>query len=490
MEETGSCSVAVTKFDVTAVAKRYIGLHPYVLIILYGWIVIMSSSIYYNWPSMSRLMIRNGIYEWHCDPLEIEGKDVSEIKCEAQRLHLAHLFVVIHGVDMTASLITGFIIERYTQRYVLVAGELCACLAWSMLAMGLKSDFWVAFAFSLVGLSGACIFMVCLNVLEFFPDNRGFAICFLISLADDLSVVVPLILNGIYTLLGNDKFYLVSIVYLLSSALPGLCIAFLAMPNKSWSYYIKKYKQEELAASVAEVETPENLGCAVYEEPKKGIKGFLSTVYEAFAPSLRYACSLPFAECAITFIVMAHGAIFMQNLFLKNYDHDAQMKLASEIMLAFAPIPGILMGICMDKFGIVRISFLITIAYAAIFVLLHLKTTWSGYTAITLLMCIFSAVYPVMVAYIVELFPADIMTPLTGIMLFIGGVVALVGIEHHLLATDSVAPIIGIIVALGVNMVIYIFLGIRIRTIKNSNSLLDIPAATEETIGALESDKC
>uniref|UniRef100_A0A3B0MJF5 Integral membrane protein, putative n=1 Tax=Theileria annulata TaxID=5874 RepID=A0A3B0MJF5_THEAN len=223
-----------------AVAKYYTGMNRFVLLFLYCVTVVMCSSIYYNWSSLSRLLIRAGIYHWHCPQKSFIAKLEGQIKCNKQFLKLANLLVLTRSVDMGVSAITGYIVDRFTLRYVMVGGGVCFFLAWICLGYNSSHDFLIIIAFILFAISASCVMMATLNVMNLFWGHRALLICFTISFADDLSTFIPVLLNWAFTLTSPDNSN-VFFRYMSLTGIPLVLIGSFAMPLRSWNYYIKEY---------------------------------------------------------------------------------------------------------------------------------------------------------------------------------------------------------------------------------------------------------
>ncbi|EAN33599.1 putative integral membrane protein [Theileria parva strain Muguga] len=233
-------NVARTGSYYNAVAKYYTGMNRFLLLFLYCVTVVMCSSIYYNWSSLSRLLIRAGIYHWHCPKKSFIAKLEGQIKCNKQFLKLANLLVLTRSVDMGVSALTGYIVDRFTLRYVMVGGGVSFFLAWICLGFNASHDSLIIIAFILFAISASCVMMATLNVMNLFWGHRALLICFTISFADDLSTFVPVLLNWAFTITSADKSH-IFFRYMSLSAIPLVLVGFFAMPLRSWNYYIKEY---------------------------------------------------------------------------------------------------------------------------------------------------------------------------------------------------------------------------------------------------------
>ncbi|EKX73035.1 conserved hypothetical protein [Theileria equi strain WA] len=455
--------------DYNAVAYYYTGLNKYIVFLLYCIPISVASSIYFNWSSVSRLLIRAGVYEWHCSEADIAGKTASQIKCEAQRLKISQLLVLTRSCDMVVSALTGFLIDRFSQRYVLLTGNVFLAMGWMLLAFNGKSNRLVTLAFFCIGLCASCVFMSALNVINLFKDNRGLAICFIVSLADDVSTNIPLILNGMFTLLGPNHFKYVCIFYIFFATIPTTIIGFTAMPVKSWTTCIKEY--ETLSQDAMEVKSSEEEGSNLvealaneeisgYVQRKSRFKMLLSDGYDLLKPIIPYVMSKCFFVTFICFSITNFSNLLMTNLFLKYYDNSENILFLSEILLSLQFVPGIMLGYLFDIFLVSRVNYTLNVFSFVALILLYLRTKVSGYMFCPIQAMLICVDFSTLMVYINLIFPVEHMSTLTGFTLFLDGIVSLFTsqLDRALLRSKSSAPIFVAASFVATRLLLYVYL--------------------------------
>ncbi|AFZ80237.1 hypothetical protein BEWA_030900 [Theileria equi strain WA] len=427
----GHKAKSITNYN--AVARHYTGLNRYIIILLYCIPISVASSIYFNWSSVSRLLIRAGIYEWHCSSADIAEKSAHKIKCEVQRLKISHLLVLTRSCDMAVSVLTGSLVDKFSQRYVMLAGNIFLILGWLALAFNGQDDRLVLFAFCCIGLCASCVFMSALNVISLFSDSSGLAICFVVSVADDISTNIPLILNGMFTLFGPDGFERVCIFYIFFSVVPTMIIGLTAMPVKSWTTCIKEYERtikpalemndSTLSISEETNNAPEDMKEYTAESPKR--KNLKASIQDLSQSAILYLATPRFVIILICFIITNFSNIFMSNLFLKYYDDDEDVEFMSEILLSAQFIPGLILGHLFDRFSASKVNYSLNVLSILAFVLLYVHNTTTGYMFCFLQAILICVDFSTLMVYINLLFPAEHMTTITGFTLFFDGFVSL-----------------------------------------------------------------
>ncbi|KAL8275072.1 hypothetical protein Esti_000951 [Eimeria stiedai] len=213
------------------------------LLVLYMVSAMLTSCVYFGFPSIRRMLLQAGAYEWLCGEetdspaaAAAEGEAAEEdrihAKCRAQDAEVAPLFTVALVSHSLMSAVAGTLLDHAGPKLTALVGQSLNILGWALL--GLSSKRMPAYipAFICIGAGADTCYLPLLKIVSLF--QRSGVVIALLGVACTSSFALPVILERMWTANAHWRFSDVCGVYLLLGPGVGLSVALLFIPWKSF----------------------------------------------------------------------------------------------------------------------------------------------------------------------------------------------------------------------------------------------------------------
>ncbi|XP_026190222.1 uncharacterized protein LOC34618030 [Cyclospora cayetanensis] len=173
------------------------GLSRYSLLLIYVFITLSTSCVYFGWGPLSIILFNSGAYLWLCNEDEQElAKAARQPFCVAQDTNVQTLFTVCYATHFIVSGAAGVLIDTAGPKVTAILGQTLNLCGWFILGGFTDSFRGILPAFVLIGAGADMCFLPMLCISNVFPGSSGFILT-VMGASCSLSSVVPMVLRTI-----------------------------------------------------------------------------------------------------------------------------------------------------------------------------------------------------------------------------------------------------------------------------------------------------
>ncbi|KAL8455653.1 hypothetical protein Emag_000475 [Eimeria magna] len=223
------------------------------LLVFYMMSAMLTSCVYFGFPSIRRMLLQSGAYEWLCGDEpdtstaaaasaaaaaaaaaeEAAEEDRIHAKCRAQDAAVAPLFTVALVSHSMMSAVAGMLLDHAGPKLTALVGQGLNILGWLLLGLSNKSLPFYIPAFICIGSGADTSYLPLLKIVSLF-HRRGVVIA-LLGVACTSSFALPVVLEKIWLSNADWRFSHVCGVYLLLGPGVGLAVALFFIPWRPFS---------------------------------------------------------------------------------------------------------------------------------------------------------------------------------------------------------------------------------------------------------------
>ncbi|OEH74733.1 major facilitator family protein [Cyclospora cayetanensis] len=194
------------------------GLSRYSLLLIYVFITLSTSCVYFGWGPLSIILFNSGAYLWLCNEDEQElakaarqallsrnalssestaaAEALDKPFCVAQDTNVQTLFTVCYATHFIVSGAAGVLIDTAGPKVTAILGQTLNLCGWFILGGFTDSFRGILPAFVLIGAGADMCFLPMLCISNVFPGSSGFILT-VMGASCSLSSVVPMVLRTI-----------------------------------------------------------------------------------------------------------------------------------------------------------------------------------------------------------------------------------------------------------------------------------------------------
>ncbi|XP_026190223.1 uncharacterized protein LOC34618029 [Cyclospora cayetanensis] len=173
------------------------GLNRYILLLIYVFITLSTSCVYFGWGPLSHMLIESGASLWMCSTEEQLEFVVSPTPaCLAQDTSVQSLFTICYAAHFVVSGAAGVLIDTAGPKVTAVLGQILNICGWVFLGFSNEAFRATIPSFIFIGAGADMCFLPMLCIVNLFPGSSGFVFTAL-GAASSLSFAVPSMLRAV-----------------------------------------------------------------------------------------------------------------------------------------------------------------------------------------------------------------------------------------------------------------------------------------------------
>ncbi|CDJ38208.1 hypothetical protein ETH_00009430 [Eimeria tenella] len=457
------------------------------LLLLFMVAVFIRGCTYWGWNGMQDMLYKSGAYAWLC---EEEGEpqswqtvgSVAYIDCPSRKNSINNLYTSAFAANFIFSAAGGLILDRVGPKLTLLGAIALDAVGWGLLAGA--SDSFVSYipALVFIGMAADPGYFSLLCVSNLFPQRESTVLGVMGSVRS-LSFAMPVIMAEVYKSASFEPgdLWKVLLFYICVGLGVALLVCIIFTPWRTfWGAEDFRNEHRKAQAESLRKQTLNSLPLAFFQPwlTNSVSSANPSTIASSSSSNCRYKLVLTPEEYnevygALVRVESSHAPVvsesslcralsdprflFLLPIFVVNLlrvefytkSNKEQMALSdgSNLYALFSAmnilsfIPGPLMGVLSDRYGVLSVLVFINFAGMFMYALLLPESLVSKGFSVVFFWVYASFVLSSIYCYIKAQFPNKLFGSLAGLCSLVGGCFALTSIGWYTLSTDTLADL-------------------------------------------------
>ncbi|AFZ80056.1 hypothetical protein BEWA_029060 [Theileria equi strain WA] len=350
------------------------GLSSYATFLLACIIIGLTSSVYYNWSGIERILVQQKVLQSLCTEKERREALPGVFVCEAQRQDISSFCTYITYTDVLMSGVAGPLVDNCGAYIVILIGIIWGVITILLFYFYHESRIMLYVSFISWGISGAFVYAPCSHYHRMFPNASSIAFG-VIALFDNLSMAIPTLFYWIIEKYGIS-YTDVLLSYMFWGIIPSFLITLFFTPNQ----YIEMEEEEKAEENGKEGSESKDKLSEQLKEPRYWL-------------------------CLASYTVVFISTIYGRRAFSAYFYSDVRLNKLFALIQSFNFLPSPFIGILNQFIGVIPISIGIFFIHILIFLTFYFPSYPTGYICLFLYNIVTSVDIQQTMTYIGEYFP-------------------------------------------------------------------------------------